>query len=86
MWSRLKGFKKQYMMPRYKEIPEQMRHKVIDIYQPFLRLWDSNYHGESYYLQMEYIPNSSEPSQEWPANQNSSKSASTNHPGAQTNI
>ena len=33
MWSRLKGLKKQYMMQRSKEIQEQMRNKVIDIYQ-----------------------------------------------------
>ncbi len=49
-------------------------------------LWD----GQSHYPQMEKTWNNGEPSQEWLAYQNYSKSATTTHPGghkrAQNNI
>ncbi len=38
-------------------------------------------HGQSYYPQMVKTWNNGEPSQEWPAYQNYSKSATTTHPG-----
>ncbi len=79
-WSMLK---EQHIMPRYKQIQEQMRKKNSwhvsvwkGLWSPFLRLWDSS--------QPHYCPktcDSGEPSQEWPANQNYSKSATTTHPG-----
>ncbi len=85
-WSRPKDPQKLHIMLRSKEIQEQMRKKVIEIYQsgkvikPFLNLWDSSEpqweplstNGETW--------NSGEPSQEWPADQNYPKSAATTHP------
>ncbi len=43
------------------------------------------HHGQSHYPQMEKTCNSGKPSQEWPAYQNDSKSATTTHPGGHKN-
>ncbi len=73
-------------MPRSKEIQEQMRNKIVDMYQSGkgykaiskalgLEPWSEplSTNGETW--------NSGEPSQEWLAYQNYSKSAMTTHPG-----
>ncbi len=64
--------KEQHIMPRSKEIQEQMRSKIVCL--------ETGNHGQSHYPQMEKIWNSGEPSQE-AAYQNYSKSTKTTHPG-----
>ncbi len=75
-------------MLQSKEIQEQMRNKIVDMYQSgkgykaiskaFVTPANNN---QSHYLQMEKTWNSDEPSNEWLAYQNYSKNATTTHPG-----
>ncbi|KAI3355086.1 hypothetical protein L3Q82_017865, partial [Scortum barcoo] len=74
------------IMPRSKEIQEQMRKKVIEIYQSgkgYKAISKASgtpaNHSESHYPQMAKTWNSGEPSQEWLADQNYPKSAATTH-------
>lgn len=62
-------------MPRSIEIQEQMRNKIVDIYQS-----GKGYKAISKALGLQQTWNSSETSQEW-ADQNDSKSATTTHQG-----
>ncbi len=68
-------------MPRSKEIQEQMRNKIVDMYQSGKGYKAISNHSQSHYPQMEKTCNSGEPSQEWLAYQNYSKSTTTTHPG-----
>ncbi len=75
-------------MPRSKEIQEQMRNKIVDLYQSgkgykamSKALGLQRTTVRAIYPQMEKTWNSGEPSQEWPAYQIYSKSATTTHPG-----
>ncbi len=80
-WSRPKDPQKLHIMLRSKEIQEQMRKKVIEIYQSgkgYKAI--SKALGLHNYPQMAKTWNSGEPSQEWPADQNYPKSAVTTHP------
>ncbi len=79
-WSRPKDPQKLQIMLRSKEIQEQMRKKVIEIYQSGKGFGTPANHSESHYPQMAKTWNSGEPSQEWPADQNYPKSAATTHP------
>ncbi len=66
----------QHIMLQSKEIQEQMRNKIVDMCQS-----GNSKKKKSHYPQMEKTWNSGEPSQEWPAYQNYSKSATTTYPG-----
>ncbi len=66
-----------------------MRNKIVDMY-PSGKSYKAiskvlGHHGQSHYPQMEKTCNSGKPSQEWPAYQNDSKSATTTHPGGHKN-
>ncbi len=82
-WSRPKDPQKLHIMLRSKEFQEQMRKKVIEIYQS-----GKGYKAISKALGLQRTTvraiihkwNSSEPSQKWPADQNYPKSAATTHP------
>ncbi len=86
-WSRPKDPQKLHIMLRSKENQEQMRKKVIEIYQS-----EKGYKAISKALGLQRTTvraiihkmaktwNSGEPSQEWPADQNYPKSAATTHP------
>ncbi len=58
-------------MPRSKQIQEQMRNKIVAMYQSgkcykaISNALDSSEHGQSHYPQMEKNCNSGEPSQGW---------------------
>ncbi len=80
--------KEQHIMPRSKEIQEQMRNRIVDMYQS-----GKGYKAISKALglqrttvraiihKLEKTCNSGEPSQEWLAYQTYSKSAMKTHPG-----
>ncbi|KAI3368140.1 hypothetical protein L3Q82_007872 [Scortum barcoo] len=68
------------MLLRSKEIQEQMRKKVIEIYQSgkgYKAISKAANHNESHYSQMVKTWSSGEPSQEWPADQNYPKERSS---------
>ncbi len=67
-------------MPRSKEIQEQMRNKIVDMYQSG-KGYKAMSKALGHYPQMEKTCNRGEPSQEWLAYQNYSKSTMTTHPG-----
>ncbi len=80
-------------MPRSKEIQEQMRNKIVDMYQSgkgykvtSKALGLHANHGQSHYPQMEKTCNSGEPSREWLAYQNYSKSAVNVQLGAPSKV
>ncbi len=80
--------KEQHIMPRSKEIQEQMRNKIVDMYQSgkgykaiSKALGLQRTTVRTIILQMEKAWESGEPCQEWPAYQNYSKSAMPTHPG-----
>ncbi len=75
-------------MPRSKEVQEQMRNKIVDMYKSgkgykaiSMALVLQRTMVKSHYPQMEKTWNSGKPSQEWPAYQIYSMIAMTTHPG-----
>ncbi len=56
--------KEQHIMPQSKEIHEQMRNKIVDMYQSGkgYKAISKAFHGQSHYPQMEKTWNSDEPS------------------------